>query len=166
MLKSYFKVALRNLRLNVSFSLLNILGLSLGMACSLLILLWVRDEEGVDAFHANRDRLFVLYERGFSPDNKVDADYSNPAPLGAELKRTIPEVRYAVGIDDGDDFTFRADDKAVKARGAYAGEDFFKLFSFPLLQGNASAALTQPAGIAISKSLAVKLFGGSAAAVG
>ena len=166
MLINYLKVALRNLRQNASFSVLNILGLSLGLACSLLILLWVRDEESVDSFNSNKDQLYVMYERGFSPDNKISADYSAPAPLGAELKRSIPEVRYAVSTDWGDDFTFRATDKALKARGGYAGEDFFKMFSYPLLQGNSNSALTQPEGIVISKTLAVNLFGSTGAAMG
>src|ERR1700677_3470238 len=116
MFSNYFKVALRNLRVNASFSMLNILGLSLGLACSLLILLWVRDEEGIDTFHTNKDQLYVLYERDFSPGNPVSADYSAPAPLGAELKRTIPEVRFAVSTDWDDDFIFRGNDKVLKAR--------------------------------------------------
>ena len=81
MFKNYLKVALRALRQNKSFSGLNILGLSLGIACSLLIFLWVQDERSVDGFHANKDRLYVLYEREISPD-KTEADYENPAPLG------------------------------------------------------------------------------------
>jgi putative ABC transport system permease protein len=165
MFRNYLKVALRGFRHNKSFSSLNILGLSLGMACSLLILLWVKDERSVDAFHSNTDRLFILYERVFSP-GKVDADYDLPAPLGAELKKTIPEVQYAVSTDWDDDFTFRGDAKTVKARGGYAGEDFFKMFSFPLLQGNPTTVLKGPANIAISKSLAIKLFGSPQAAMG
>ena len=81
MFKNYLKVAFRALRQNKSFSGLNILGLSLGIACSLLIFLWVQDERSVDGFHANNNRLYVLYERGITPD-KVDPDYENPAILG------------------------------------------------------------------------------------
>lgn len=148
MFKNYLKVAFRALGKNKSFSGLNILGLSLGIACSLLIFLWVHDE------------------REISP-NKIDADYENPAPLGDELKKTIPEVGAAVTIDGDDDFTFRsdgqrggergggrggkADDKTIKAKGGYAGGDFFNMFSFTLLGGNAATALLGPADIAPPK---------------
>jgi len=178
MFKNYLKVALRALRQNKSFSGLNILGLSLGIACSLLILLWVQDERSVDGFHAHKDRLYVLYEREISPE-KVDADYENPAPLGDELKKTIPDIGAAVSIDGDDDFTFRGGgekggsgggdktgDKTIKAKGGYAGADFFTMFSFPLLGGNAATALSGPADIAISNALACKLFGSAHAAMG
>jgi putative ABC transport system permease protein len=165
MFKNYLKVAFRALRQNKLFSGLNILGLSLGIACSLLILLWVQDERSVDGFHTNKSRLYVLYEREISPD-KVDADYENPALLGDELKKTIPEVGMAVTIDGDDDFTFRGNDKTIKAKGGYAGDDFFRMFSFPLLGGNAANALSGPTDIAISNTLARKLFGSAAAAMG
>src|SRR5580704_2172160 len=171
MLRNYFTVAFRALWKSKSFSGLNMLGLSLGIACSLLILLWVRDERGVDDFHANNGRLYVLYERGISPE-KVDADYENPALLGDELKKNIPEVGAAVSIDGDDDFTFRAGDdkrgggKTIKAKGGYAGADFFKMFSFSLLGGNAATALSSPADIALSKTLACKLFGTVSSAMG
>ena len=177
MFKNYLKVAFRALRQNKLFSGLNILGLSLGIACSLLIFLWVQDERSVDGFHAHQSRLYVLYEREISPDN-VYADYENPAPLGDELKKTIPEVGAAVTIDGDDDFTFRGggdkggggdkqgNDKTIKAKGGYTGKDFFKMFTFPLLGGNATTALSGPADIAISNTLARKLFGSATAAMG
>jgi putative ABC transport system permease protein len=180
MFKNYLKVALRALRQNKSFSGLNILGLSLGIACSLLIFLWVQDERSVDGFHAHKDRLYVLYERGISPD-KIEADYENPAPLGEELKKTIPDIGAAVSIDGDDDFTFRGGggdkrggekgggdggEKTIKAKGGYASADFFTMFSFPLLGGNAAGALSGPADIALSNTLACKLFGSASAAMG
>ena len=165
MLKNYLTVAFRTLWKSRSFSGLNILGLSLGIACSLLILLWVRDERSVDGFHANKSRLFVVYGRGISPD-KVRAGYDTQAPLGDELKKTIPEVGMAVTIDWDDEFTFRGNDKTIKAKGGYTGADFFRMFTFPLLAGNAAGALNGPADIAISKTLAGKLFGSAAAAMG
>lgn len=165
MLRTYLKVAFRALRQNKSFSGLNILGLSLGIACGLLILLWVQDERSVDGFHANKSRLYALYEREISPD-KVDADYDNPAPLGEELKKTIPEIGMAVSIDGDDDFTFSGGGKTIKAKGGYAGADFFTTFSFPLLGGNGATALSGPADIALSSTLACKLFGTAGAAMG
>jgi hypothetical protein len=165
MLKTYFKVAFRALRQNKYFSGLNILGLSLGFACSLLILLWVRDERSADEFHVNKDRLYVLYERRISPD-KIGAGYDNPGPLGQELKKTIPEVEMAAGVDRESDFTFRGGNKTLKANGGYAGEDFFSMYSFRLLRGEAATALSGPADIAVSRTLACKLFGSVDGAIG
>lgn len=165
MIKTYLKVALRTLQQNKSFSVLNILGLSLGISCSLLIFLWVHDERNVDGFHTHNDRLYVLYEREISPD-RIDADYENPAMLGEELKKTIPDIGMAVSIDGNDDFTFRGGGKTVKAKGGYSGADFFNMFSFPLLAGDADNALKGPADIAICNTLACKLFGTARAAIG
>ncbi len=78
MIKNYFKIAFRNLIKSKVFSLINILGLALGMACSLLILLWVQDERSVDNFHKNGKRLYALYERQYI-DNKIEAGFYTPA---------------------------------------------------------------------------------------
>ncbi|HMH21479.1 MAG TPA: ABC transporter permease [Puia sp.] len=165
MIKNLLTTAWRNLWNNKSFSTLNILGLALGMACSLLILFWVQDERSIDAFHIGKDRLYVLYEREFA-DGKISGDYEVPARLGEELKKSIPEVQYAMSSDWSDQYTFRAGNKTIKENGAYAGEDFFNLFSFPLLQGKSLSALSEPLSIAISRSMATRFFGSPAAAMG
>ena len=77
MLKNYFLVAIRNLRKSKIFSLINIVGLALGMACSLLILLWIRDERNMNKFNKNSSRLYSVYERQYF-DNKVDAFHATP----------------------------------------------------------------------------------------
>src|SRR5215475_9920687 len=102
MIKNYFKIAFRNMMRYKVFSLINILGLALGMACSILILLWVQDERGIDNFHENKNRLYAVYQRQFI-DNKIEAGYFTPGLLGAEMKRVIPEIEYASSfawIDD------------------------------------------------------------------
>jgi hypothetical protein len=92
---NYVITALRNLWRNKVFSLINILGLAFGMTCSLLILLWVKDEYSVDAFHKNGAQLYAVYERQFT-DGKVDAGYDTPGLLGVEFKKKIPEVGICV----------------------------------------------------------------------
>jgi putative ABC transport system permease protein len=77
MLKNFLKVALRNLWKQKGYSFLNIFGLAMGMACSLLILLWIRDEKSVDGGHANGDRLYRVYERQYY-DGKIEAGYYTP----------------------------------------------------------------------------------------
>src|SRR6185503_12650932 len=98
MIKNYLKIAWRNLIRNKAFSTINILGLALGMACSLLIILWVQDERNVDAFHANGKHLYQVYERQYY-DGKVEANYPTQGLLAEELKRVIPEVQYTSGMD-------------------------------------------------------------------
>ncbi len=165
MFKNYLKTAWRNLVRNKAFSLINISGLALGMAVSLLIFLWVKDERSVDAFHTNNPYLYNVYEKVFA-DNKIDADYETPALLADEIKREIPEVKFAASSDWDDEYTFSANNKSLKETGAFASEDYFKMFSFPLLQGNANTALNDPYSIAISKKMATDLFGSPQDAMG
>ena len=165
MIKSYFLVALRNMRRSKAFSVINILGLALGMTCSLLILLWVRDERSVDGFHANGKQLYQVYERMYY-DGKVDAGFPTPALLAEELHRQIPEVEYASSLEWNTTNTFEAQNKIAKMSGSFAGADFFTMFSYPLLQGTKESALNTPEGIAISRRMAELFFGSPEAAIG
>ena len=165
MLKNYLKTALRNFWRTRTFSFINILGLALGMACSLLIMLWVQDEKSIDAFHTNRDGLFSIYERQYY-DNKIDAFHSTPGVLADEIKKVIPEIQYATGLAWNDRSAFQAGDKILKLKGNQTGADFFKMFSYPLLQGNAQTALNTPSSIAISRKMAEDFFGSPQAAYG
>jgi putative ABC transport system permease protein len=167
MLKNYFLTAWRNLTRNRAFSLINILGLALGLACSLLILLWVQDELRMDAFHAHGPQLYAVYERAFS-DGKVDAGLRTPGLLARELKRKIPGIRYATTYDhkEGEETVFSLDDKRVSLPGSAADSSFFQMLSFPLLEGTPATALSSPNSIAISKSMAVNFFGSARAAYG
>ena len=165
MIKNYLKIAWRNLIRNKAFSFINICGLALGIAIGLLILFWVNDEKNMDAFHANNPYLYNVYEKSFA-DSKVDADYETPAPLADEIKKTIPEVQYATSFDGGDDYTFRTNEKTIRESGGFAGGDFFKMFSFRLLKGEAGTALNNPLAIAVSKQMAEHFFGSPQAAIG
>jgi len=141
-------------------------GLSVGLASSLLILLWVQNEMSIDAYHSNGDRLYKVYEREYY-DNKIDGNYDTPALMGQELKKVIPEVEYGINMQDGnDDHTFRAGNKVIKLNGMFAGADLFKMFSYPLLQGTPQTALGSPASISISEKMAIMFFGSPEAAFG
>lgn len=165
MIKNYLLVAIRNLTRNKVFSVINILGLALGMACSLLILLWVNDERNMDKFNNYTALLYSVYERQYY-DNKIDAFHSTPGVLPDEMKRVLPEVQYASGMAWNDLSTFQVGDKIMKESGNHAGADFFKMFSYSLLEGNASNALRSPLSIAISRKMANDFFGSPRAAVG
>ena len=166
MIKNYLLVAFRNLWRNKTFSAINIIGLSMGLTCSLLILLWVRDERRIDTFHANTANLYTIIQRTYA-DKKMGIGYYTPGQLGEELKRQIPEIEYAANYSTwGNLSTFRAGDKIIKENGEYAGADFFKLFGFPLLQGDNTTALSDISSIAISKKMAASLFGSPETAIG
>ena len=161
MFSSYFKTALRMLRKNKGFSLLNLIGLSLGMACATLIMLWVYDERSVDGFHANGDYLYQVYERHYH-EGKADAGYATQGLLAQELKKVVPEIEFAGSMDfaapPGTSNNLEAGEKVNKMPGFYAGEDIFSMFSYPLLQGKAANALEGPSSIAISRRVAEYFF--------
>jgi ABC-type antimicrobial peptide transport system permease subunit len=176
MLKNYFTTAIRHLRKQPGFAVINLAGLALGIACSLLILLWVQDERGVDAFHANGQRLYYVYERNYM-GGKLQTWYWTQGPLAEELKKEIPEVEASTPMSWPSTNNFAVDPqepagqkgrsgKVLKEDGFAAGPDYFSLFSYPLLEGNAKDALNSPDALAISRKMAVAFFGSPAAAIG
>ncbi len=166
MLRNYFVIAWRNLWRNKAFSLLNIGGLTLGLACSGLIFLWVNDEYRVDAFHSNKQRLYTVYEK-IIMDDHVQAGYYTPAPLAAELQRTVPEIERAVTVRLSDDpRSFEANHKTLKEKGNYAADGYLTLFTYPLLAGNATTALQDPGNIVLTRKMAEDFFGSVQAAMG
>jgi hypothetical protein len=161
MFRNYFIVAIRNLLRNKTFSFINITGLALGMACSLLIFLWVQDEYMVNRPIPGASQAYTVYENLVS-DGKPDPGYWTPGLLAAELRRYIPEIKYASGFWNrtGETAVFEAGLKNIPfGSTCYADSDFFKVFNYPLLQGTASTALAEKDDIAISKKMAVDFFG-------
>ncbi|OOG73178.1 hypothetical protein B0E43_13725 [Algoriphagus sp. A40] len=165
MYKSYFKIGWRNILRNKAFSAINISGLALGMACSLIIMLWVFDEKGIDAFHENNDNLYVVFHRAYY-DGIIDGGYANPGLLAGELKEAYPEVKVATSMTLSNLYSFEANNKILKESGSFAGPDFFSVFSFPLLAGTKEHALKTTIDIAISRKMAEDFFGSVDAAYG
>ncbi|MBS1916717.1 MAG: ABC transporter permease [Bacteroidetes bacterium] len=166
MFKNYFKIAWRNLFKNKTQSFINISGLSVGLACSILIFLWVQNELAIDAFHTNDDRLYKVYEREYYADH-VDGNYDTPGLLADELKKKIPEVQDAVMLEEQNELTtLQSGEKILKAEGSGASETFFNVFSYPVLQGTANGALSSVTSVSISKKLASEFFGNAEQAIG
>jgi ABC-type antimicrobial peptide transport system permease subunit len=161
----YLKSVWRNLAKNKAFSAINIAGLALGMACSLLIFLWVRDEQNMDKFHTHGQNLYLVYERVFSA-GKLETGPWTPGMLAQELKRKFPEIRYASAFWNNDEGVFEAKNKQLAMKGAYADSDFLKMFSYRVIEGTPQSALTGPNDIAISRKMANIFFGSPAAAFG
>lgn len=168
MLLNYLKSAWRNLLRHRGVSVINFTGLALGLAVTLFIFLWVQDEQSMDAFHQHKASLYQVYERNHF-DGKVEASYSTQGLLAQELKKLNPDLVYAAGLEaaaPGSANTLEVNQKIIKRNGFFAGEDFFSMFSFPLLNGNAATAIKDPGTIAISASLARLFFGDATAAIG
>jgi ABC-type antimicrobial peptide transport system permease subunit len=162
MFKHNLLIIYRNFKRFKSTFFINLLGLSTGMACALLIFLWVNDELSIDKFHENDDQLYQVY---LHHDEKGEIRSAPPVPalLADVLEEEVPEVLRAVEDTDtnefGDSFSLAIGEDKMKARGKFSGEGYFQLFSFPFLKGNAETALTDKSGIVLTESLANRLFG-------
>ena len=132
MIRNYLKVAFRSLLRNKAHSFINIAGLSVGLACSLMILLWVQNEQSIDSFHSNH--LYRVYEQVYG-NHKVGGTNNTPGVLADEMRKVIPEIEYATGMGFGESSTFQAGNKVLTIYGNSAGADYFKMFSVLLLQG-------------------------------
>lgn len=159
MIKSYITIALRNLVKNKIFSFINISGLALGLTCSIFIALWVQDEYAVDAFHEDISRIYTITSTEYSGHEITYGGYDTPGLLGDELKRVFPEVEYACNYGWIEYRTFDVEGKKIKRPGIFAGADFFRIFSYPLLLGSKETALKSHEGIALSRKVATTLFG-------
>jgi putative ABC transport system permease protein len=148
----------RNFKRFKSTFLINLIGLSTGLASALLIYLWVSDELSVDKFHEKDSQLFQVVERIQMPDQIVIAPYT-VGLLAEAIEEKIPEVEYAVSSRlFKDDKILSVGDKSIKATGLYASQDFFNMFSYKLKQGDEDRVLTDKSAIVISEELAMNLF--------
>ena len=162
MFKTNLKIAWRNLVKDRQFTLINVLGLSAGLACTLLIFLWVSDELGYDKFFANDNRLFKLFEKRYNSNTDFSYSEESSGKLSEAVKQSIPGVEYAAAVAPPGWFaqnTLSVSDQNIKANGQYAEKDYFNIFSFPLIDGNRDKVLADKNSIVLSDELAMKLFG-------
>ncbi|SHM73255.1 ABC transporter permease [Chitinophaga sp. CF418] len=158
MFKSYLKTSWRNLAKDKNYTLLNILGLTIGMAVVLVIGLWVQYQFSYDRFLPQHQQVYRTMLRT-DRNGVADAGYATCLPLANALKADIPEIRYVAQTDWIGQHSLIVGDKKVYIKGIFAGEDFLKIFQYPLLQGNAAQVLKDPASIVLTSSTAVALFG-------
>ncbi|HVB03575.1 MAG TPA: ABC transporter permease [Chitinophagaceae bacterium] len=160
MFQNTFKIAWRNLVKDLQFTLLNVLGLAAGLACFLLIYLWVHQQLGMDHFGGKGSQIYQVLEQRNSAGRIAISDES-PGPLSETLAKERPEIKYAAAVAPPDwfqKFTLSVGDKDLKAAGQYAGKDYFQIFPFKLLAGNKSQVLADKNDIVISDQLAKRLF--------
>ncbi|MFC5410291.1 ABC transporter permease [Larkinella bovis] len=159
MLRNYFKIAWRNLIRNRVFSVINIVGLAIGLATCLLISLFVLDELSYDRFHEKADRMVRVVFRGTVQGGKMNEAHVMP-PVARTLQADYPEVEEATRLRVGGQPQLRVGDQLFQEeRMAFADSNFFQVFSFPLLQGDPKTALTQPNTVILTQPTALKLFG-------
>jgi putative ABC transport system permease protein len=165
MLKHNLLLIYRNFLRAKGFFFINLIGLATGLVCTLLIYLWVRDEMNMNAFHAKDARLYEVMEHQKYADELMTTT-STPGILAETMKAEFPEVEYAATTTWINPFTLSVKENNVKAKGYYVGEDYFNIFSFNLLQGNADLVLKDKLSMVISHDLAIRLFGVVEDAVG
>jgi putative ABC transport system permease protein len=161
MFKNYVKIAVRNLLKHKVYSFINILGLAVGIAASVLIFLYVFDELNFDRFHEKADRIYRLTADWSNKGDSRIHQLGTPSILARTIRQKYPQAESVTQLAGRlGDCVIRYRDNSIKETEAYAAEpSFFDVFTFPLLKGDPKTALEAPSTVVISRSLAVKLFG-------
>ncbi len=160
MLKNYLKIAMRNLRKHKSYTMINIAGLTVGIACCALILLLIRHELSYDGFHQKAARTYRLLVT-FHENGKSNRTSVTPAPMAPALAEEYPEVLKAVRVEKPFGKTLVSyESKQFYEEGVYGADpSLFEVFDFPLLRGNPETALQNPQSVVLSQAAAQKYFG-------
>ena len=160
MFRNYLKIAVRNFFSHPGFSLINVLGLAVGIACCLLILLFVQDEQNFDRHNRQIDRLFRVGLSATLNNNAIEGVVTS-APMAAALVGEMPEVAAATRLRSFDFPVFRYGDKVFsEERVFWVDASFFDVFTVPFIAGDPQTALEKPLTIVLTRSMAQKYFGG------
>jgi predicted permease len=161
MFQHHLLLIYRNFKQSKGSFFINLMGLSTGLACALLIYLWVADELSIDKFHQNDSRLFRVMERQ-QLDNGVVVGDKSAGLLAETLAEEMPEVEYATAVKHYSWFSrfvlSAKAHKSIKAIGQFASKDYFQVFSYGLIQGKAQEVLKDKNSIVISDEVALRLF--------
>jgi len=160
MLKNYFNVAVRNILKHKFFSAINILGMTIGVAACLLIILYISDELSYDRFHANAERIYQVGLHGKIGGQDIRVSNTCP-PMAAALVAEIPEVESATRITPFYERpAVKYKDKVLtEEKVFYADSNFFEFFSFKLIEGDKKTALKEPNSVVLTEDMAKKYFG-------
>jgi len=158
MFKNYLKIAVRNLFRHKVYSLINISGLAVGIASSILIYLYVHNEMTYDTFHRNADQIYRVYRIEKSPGGGEAYSATTPNPLPRTLRNDYPDLAHVVSFF-GTEFPVTSNGKTFKERGLCTDPTVFEMFTFPFLRGNPETALENVNSIVITEDLAEKFFG-------
>ncbi|MBD0332454.1 MAG: ABC transporter permease [Chitinophagaceae bacterium] len=162
MLANYFKISLRNLWKNKGFSFINIFGLATGIACSLLIFLFVKDEKSYDRFHKDAENIYRVVKDFVNDDGTRLPDATTPPALAPAMQKEFPEVEHITRVfpNWGGNFLVKYGDKKITEEKIYrVDSSFFNVFTFPFAQGNAKDAFKEINSIVVTESAAKRYFG-------
>ncbi len=158
MFKHNFHIIFRNLKRNKGSFFINLIGLSSGLACALLIYLWVNDELKTDKFNKNDELLYQVLTTHPNEDG-VDTWRSGPIPLAPALLEEMPEIEYAVGSSPiQQDFILSDGEQNFDASGLFADENYFNIFSYEFIQGDRGTVLKENNSVVITEKMALMLF--------
>ncbi len=161
LLASYVRVALRKVRRQKAYAAINVAGLGVGLACCILMMLWIRHETSFDRFHAAGDSIYRIVTETRN-ENAATLDARAPTPLGPAMKAGVPEVLDFCRFRTNPTYGIRVGDKAFfDELIGIAEPSFFTMFSFPLVQGDPRTALDNPDSVVVTEDLARRLFGGA-----
>jgi len=159
MILNYLKIALRNIKRNKGYSLINIVGLAIGMACCILIGLWVLDELNYDRFHENASAICRV-ESNQDFNGRTLHIYWTPHPLGPALKAEIPEIMDTTRAQNLSAQLLRYEDQSFEEYSVWSVDpSFLKMFSFPMIKGDPENALSGTSSLVMTERLAAKFFG-------
>ncbi|MCT1529463.1 ABC transporter permease [Sphingobacterium daejeonense] len=158
MIKNYITIAFRNLRKNKGFTAINIIGLAIGMAGALMILIWLQNMLTMDRYHEKSDRLYIISNRDDYQGSKF-AWIFTPKILGPEMDKAFPEIESFSRYSDQNIFLTSYQDKKLKTNFAFVDPGFFDLFTLPIIVGKNANLLTDPRSIVITEKKAKDLFG-------
>lgn len=158
MVVNYLRIVLRQFQKQKAFTLINILGLSIGMTVCMLILLWVRNEVSYDRFHEKSDQLFRVMR--LSSTDSTQTSVVTPLPLAPAMKAQLPEVLGATRLSWVGRRLLKNKNKVFYENDAYwVDNDFLTMFTFPFALGNPESAFSDPFSIVLTQSMAKKYFG-------
>jgi len=158
MFKNYIKVAIRNLKNSKLYSFINITGLSVGIACCMLIFLYIKYEMSYDRYNKNAGQIYRLTEILHLPKEDNARAVTAP-PMAPLLQASLPEIRKTVRINFSQRVLSYKESKLYDAKVIYADSTLFDIFTFPMLKGNPQTALVNPYSIVLTESTAKKYFG-------
>jgi ABC-type antimicrobial peptide transport system permease subunit len=157
MIVNYLKIAFRNIVRNKIFSLINILGMAIGMAACMLILMWVQDEMSFDKFHHERDKMYRVMSYGTK--YMIEGHDGLPAALGYTAQKDIPNIEKLTFFENVSEMLVKYNDKGFYQNGGlWVDTAFFDFFQFQFVSGNPSTVLSDPYSIVLDEDLAAKLF--------
>ncbi len=159
MLKNYFKIAIRNIWRNKTFSLINIIGLSVSMSLGLLIILIIREQYSFDKFHDDTERIYRVNTNSLRTDGGSEQYASTALPLATVLKENYSFTEEVVRLNRQLNSDAKFENVIVPVHGFFADPSFLKVFNFRLEKGNPATALTSPEGLVLTQEAAKKIFG-------